>query len=161
MTLAAAIYEEAFGTKLLSEPTADDLMEGIFRHYSDAIEAAAPYEQWPSRWFVRDENGAYDSLVAPGLYGGRGVLEGTEEKPVSKLDFMAVKRTRLVAENQLIAGDIILANDNETRFQTIAWLYIDGELLDLQTGEKIPAEPTLSQLLCYQHFAVIRPSLGM
>ena len=161
VALAAAIYKEAFGTKLLADVTADDMMEEIFRYYSDTAEAAAPYELWPTHWFVRDENGAYDSMIAPGLYGGRSVLEGTEEKPVSKLDFMAIKRTRLVAENQLIPGDIILASDSEIRFQTVAWLYIDGQLLDLQTGEKIAAEPTLSQLLCYQHFAVIRPSLGM
>ena len=161
MALAAEIYREAFGAELLSGITADDLMEGIFRHYSDVIEAAAPYELWPSRWHILDENGAYYKLVVPGLYGGRSVLEGTEETPVSKLDFMAVKRTRLVTEDQLISGDIILASDSENRFQTAAWLYFDGQLLNLQTGEKIPAEPTLSQFLCYQFFAVIRPSLDM
>ena len=161
ISLAAKLYRDAFGAELLSGLTADDLMEGIFRHYSDAVEAGAPYDLWPSQWHSLDENGAYYKLVAPNLYGGRSVLEGTEEAPVSKLEFMAVKRTRLVAEDQLIPGDIILASDSETRFQTVAWLYIDGQLLDLQTGEKLPAEPTLSQLLCYQHFAVIRPSLDM
>ena len=161
MDLARTIYREAFGVDILPDATADDLMEGIFRHYSDAVESAAPYDMWPSVWHILDEDNPYCNLVAPGLYGGRSVLEGTEENPLSKQAFMAVKRTRLVSEDQLIPGDVILTSDGENCFQTAAWLYTDGQLLNLQNGTMTPAEPALSQLLCYKHFAVIRPSLGL
>ena len=74
---------------------------------------------------------------------------------------MARRRTRLVTAEQLIEGDIVVANDAKAGFEGVAWLFVGGELLDLQTGEILPAEPTLSQLLCRKHFVVIRPSLGM
>ena len=74
---------------------------------------------------------------------------------------MQTERTRLVTAEQLMEGDVLIANDSKETFEASAWLYTDGQLLDLQTGETIPAEPTLSQLLCRKHFVVIRPSLGM
>lgn len=163
IALAAAIYKEVLGTEILSDIGANDLLEGVFRYFAANIESgAASYdEKWPPQWRALDENGDYFGLIAPGLYGGRNVLEGSSETPYTTLEFMAAERTRLVTAEQLIAGDIVVANDDIDGFDATAWLFIGGELLDLQTGQRIPAEPTLSQLLCRKHFAVIRPSLGM
>ena len=162
LTLAAQLYEEAFGTDVLSGLTGNDLLAGIFRFYDEDIATTKENQaQWPSPWQVLDEKGAYYSLVAPGLYGGRNVLEGSAQKPYSKTDFMATKRTRLLAQEQLIPGDIILASDGEDTFHTAAWLYTGEHLMNLQNGMTIAPEPMLEQFLCYQYFAVIRPSLGM
>ena len=160
--LAAAIYWDSLGREILRSVDANSLLEGVYRYFSVNVEkGAATYDaDWPPQWRSLDKSSKYANLVAPGLYGGRNVLEGTDEIPCSTLDFMRIARTRLVAEEQLITGDIIITNDNAD-IQASAWLYLDGQLLDLQTGEMIPAEPMLSQLICHMHFVVIRPSLGM
>ena len=160
--LVSVIYRDSTGRDVLHHMDANTLLEDVYRYFAVNIEnGAATYdENWPHQWRSLDKNGKYANLVAPGLYGGRNVLEGTSETPCTTLDFMGTERTRLVAEEQLIPGDIIITNDS-AEFQASAWLYIDGQLLDLQTGEMILAEPILSQLICRMHFVVIRPSLGM
>lgn len=160
---AAAIYREALALDVLAEVNANDLLEGVFRYFSVGLETGATaYDgDWPAQWRSLDESGRFASLVAPGLYGGRNVLEGSSEARDSTLEFMARRRTRLVTAEQLIEGDIVVANDAKAGFEGVAWLFVGGELLNLQTGEILPAEPTLSQLLCRKHFVVIRPSLGM
>jgi uncharacterized repeat protein (TIGR01451 family) len=162
IALAAAIYQEALGKEVLSGTTASDVLEGVFRYYAERIESGAASDgKWPSQWRALDRNGEFFDLVAPGLYGGRNVLEGTDASSVSTTGFMAADRVRMVAEDQLIPGDIIVVNDDADGFRAFAWLYVDGQLLDLQTGEMTPVETFLSQLICRKHFAVIRPSLGM
>ncbi|MBQ3252328.1 MAG: C40 family peptidase [Oscillospiraceae bacterium] len=163
IALASAIYQEAFDTDVLSGVHANDLLEGVFRYFSAEIESGAPIygDKWPPQWRALDENGAFAKLVAPGLYGGRNVLEGNSAVPATTLAFMACDRTRLVAAQDLIEGDIVIANDGVDALDGAAWLFVEGGLLDLQTGETVPAEPLLSQLLCRRHFVVIRPSLGM
>lgn len=162
IALAAAIYQEALGKEILSGTTADDVLEGVFRYYAERIESGAASDgKWPSQWRALDRNGEFFDLVAPGLYGGRNVLEGTDASPVSTTGFMAADRVRMVAEDQLIPGDIIVVNDDADGFRAFSWLYVDGQLLDLQTGEMTPVETFLSQLICRKHFVVIRPSLGM
>lgn len=163
IALAAAIYREALDTDVLSGVTADDLLEGVFRHFSAGLESGTvAYDgDWPAQWRSLDENGRYAHLVAPGLYGGRNVLEGNSEDRVTTMEFMQLRRTRLVAAEQLLEGDIVIVNDSKESFAGSAWLFTDGKLLDLQTGETVPAEPMLSQLLCRKHFVVIRPSLDM
>ena len=94
-------------------------------------------------------------------FGGRNVLVGADTNPVTTLAFMGISRVRIVAQEQLIPGDIIVVNENADAFDASAWLYMDGQLLDLQTGETTSAEPMLSQLISRNYFAVIRPSLGM
>ena len=160
---AAAIYREALAVDVLNEVNTNDLLDGVFRYFSEGLETgAAAYDgDWPAQWRSLDENGSFAGLVAPGLYGGRNVLEGSSEAHDSTLEFMAGRRTRLVTAEQLIEGDIVVADDGEADLEGMAWLFTDGALLDLQTGEMLPAEPMLSQLLCYKHFVVIRPSLGM
>ena len=163
VALAAAIYQEALGTDILSGVSADALLEGVFRYYSVGLEAGAvAYDgDWPAQWRSLDKSGKFAHLVAPGLYGGRNVLEGNSEDRVTTMGFMALRRTRLVTVEQLQEGDILIANDSKDTFAGAAWLFADGKLLDLQSGEMVSAEPTLSQLLCRRHFVVIRPSLGM
>lgn len=162
IALAAAIYQEALGKEILSGATASDVLEGVFRYYAERIESGVASDgKWPSQWRALDRNGEFFDLVAPGLYGGRNVLEGTDASPASTTGFMAADRVRMVAEDQLIPGDIIVVNDDADGFRAFSWLYVDGQLLDLQTGEMTPVETFLSQLICRKHFVVIRPSLGM
>jgi len=162
MALLPNAYRGAFDTEILSGLAPNDFLEGVFRYYSEEIENGIGVDSdWPEQWRSLDENGVYYHLVPPGLYGGRNVVEGTSKAPCKVLDFMAVKRTRLVTEEQLIPGDIIIANDSETAFDGVAWFYINGKLMNLQTGEEIPPEDLLPRLICYKHFVVIRPSLGM
>ena len=161
--LVSALYRDSLGREVLRHMDANSLLEEVYRYFSVDIESgrAAYDENWPPQWRSLDNSSQYARLVAPGLYGGRNVLEGTSEIPCATLDFMRTERARLVTAEQLIEGDIIIANDNPDYFDAAAWLFTGGELLDLQTGQRIPAEPTLSQLICRKHFAVIRPSLEM
>ena len=163
VALAAAIYKEALGTDILSGVSADALLEDVFRCYSAKLETGTiAYDgDWPAQWRSLDKNGKFAHLVAPGLYGGRNVLEGNSEDRVTTMEFMALRHTRLVTAEQLQDGDILIANDSKDTFAGVAWLFTGGTLLDLQTGETVLAEPTLSQLLCRRHFVVIRPSLGV
>ena len=162
IALASAIYQEAIGTDVLSGVHANEVLEGTFRYFSQKLESGATYDgSWPAQWRTLDENGGYAHLVAPNLYGGRNVLEGSSEEPYTTAQFMETGRTRLVTAEQLMEGDILIANDSKETFEASAWLYTGGQLLDLQTGEMVQAEPTLSQLLCRKHFVVIRPSLGI
>lgn len=157
-----AIYQEAFGTEILSGVMPNDILEGVFRYYSEELDSGVGVDAtWPEMWRTLDENGRFYDLVVSGLYGGRTVMEGTSESPYTKDSFMAVKRTRFVTEDQLIPGDIIVANEQEDGMNATAWLYINGNLLDLQTGMTADAVSVLPALLCCKHFVVIRPSLGM
>lgn len=163
ISTAAAIYQDALGKEILPGLSADDVLEGAFRYYSERIESGATaYDvTWPPAWRSLDPNSQIFNLVPTGLYGGRSVLEGADKDPLGTEAFMGVKRTRLLTQDQLVAGDIIVINDNTAKFQAFAWLYVGGQLLDLQTGQMMPAEPSLSQVISYNYFVVIRPSLGM
>ena len=151
------------GVEILKDVAAEDILEGIFRYYAEDIESGqSTYDDaWPAQWRSLDADGEFYKLIAPGLYGGRNVLEGADTNPVTTLAFMGISRVRIVAQEQLIPGDIIVVNENADAFDASAWLYMDGQLLDLQTGETTSAEPMLSQLISRNYFAVIRPSLGM
>ena len=163
ISMAAALYQDALDMEILPGLSADDVLEGAFRYYAERIESGATaYDvTWPPQWRSLDPNSQIFKFVPAGLYGGRSVLEGTDKDSLGTEDFMGVKRTRLLTQDQLVTGDIIVINDNTAKFQAFAWLYVGGQLLDLQTGQMMPAEPSLSQVISYNHFVVIRPSLGM
>ena len=106
---------------------------------------------------------ALSKMIAPNLYGGTSIGDGWRYRPDSN------DRTRLVSENQLTVGDIIIADYSGG---SIAYVYAgnstlvtveDGKAKKLTIGKNIygkEANNILVTLISYNRFAVIRPSMA-
>ncbi len=153
--LADAIYTEALGASALTGETAETLIDGVYQNFSTNL------SNWPGRWQRLMTSGNYIKMLAPHLYGGRQVLETGYTATTD--------RTRLVTEELLVAGDIIILNnsnaatDDKSNFamDLICYLYTGDKLLDLSTNTLIDPDPTLESVIAYYHFAVLRPSMVM
>ncbi len=99
---------------------------------------------------------ALSALVVPNLYGGVDIKSGfiTDNQ-----------RTRLVKQEYLAVGDVILAEHGSTQ---VVFVYLgDGQLLRCDgtrsvvtvTGDEYASENVLVTLIAYDRFAVIRPSM--
>lgn len=156
--LASEIYKEAMGYfPVADEHGASFVMKCLFENYVGDSD-------WPSRWQkLNSVDSTYKRLLAPDLYGGRQVID--EEITSGQ----GIERIRLVTEKNLVVGDIIIASNPETEiyttteytFQPVTYMYLGDRLLNMTTMQEIYPEPTLMELLCERHFAVIRPSQGM
>lgn len=155
--LADAIYKNALGSSSLSDASASDILNGVFKNYAGS-------SSWPSRWQTLETvNNTYLSMLAPDLYGGRQVINASTN------DAEGLERTRLVTAGNLVVGDIIVINNPETEtytttqytFDPVSYMFLGDKILDLTNMQMIDTEPLLEQLLCQRHFCIVRPSIGM
>lgn len=149
------IYKKAFSvSNILPAKTTDDIKNGIF---VERKEKAGTY--------TLKKDGALSLSVVPSLFGGRTVYSSTGDKTVIANAYEykvqgTYYRTRLVKEQNLMVGDIIVRYDKES---SVFYLYTGSELIDLSTGEKVAdTKACLDSLLASQlYFAVVRPSALM
>lgn len=147
MALADAIYQQAVGqaTGLPGDFTTlhDRLFQAFFDNYR-----------------FLGEGGMLD-LIPSGMFGGRLFNHRTIASDYLRLEN---SRTRLPKAEELIAGDIILAEGGPNAPGTFAenlYLFTGERILNLNTGKTQPAQPLLNMLLGYDLFVVLRPSVGM
>ena len=132
IALVNAIYAQTFGKTVFAEQTISAIWENT------VLPLAADCMISPKS--------AYAPMFAPNLYGGRHVVESDANAPAVKM------RTRLVTEELLIVGDVLMTGEK-------LYLYTTDGLWDLQT-KQLAAENRLETLLTEDRFVVLRPSLG-
>ncbi len=160
LALANEIYQKALGRPAFDTDSAADLMEDLFRYYSDETEQGGLDARWSKVWRSLDRNSKYLSCVVPDLYGGRNVPEGTSSSPLTNLDWFQATRTRYVSSSHLIPGDVILVSSNTQNFMPSVMLFTGDALLSLSNYTYSSPEPKLSQLVAEKSFVVLRPSMG-
>ena len=162
LELVNAIYKKAAGYKPFKDTSSSEVLENLFRYYSDALENKTAEEDtdWPSTWRSLDPNSTYLSYIAPTLYGGQYVAENTSATPLNTFDWFKVKRTRIVTADHLLPGDILIISDDSETLSANGYLYTGYSLLDLQQNEQISPDPLLSQVFASTYFVVLRPSLA-
>ena len=139
--LANAIYEKAFGvSEVLGSKTVEELSGEIFEVAKLGMEI-----------YRLKVNGQYTEMVAPTLYGGRGCYTS----PLFEKD-----RSRLVREQHLMVGDILLVRD-DSGYE--CYLYNGECLLDLTNGlRETGLKEKMEQILAYEYYyVVLRPSAAM
>ena len=131
LALADAAYREVLGYEKLGGMTAEQLLGSVYYAPNDTdVDLNA--------------ESALAGAVVPRLYGGMKVVEVTPNN---------YYRVRLLQEQHLIAGDLIVGDD-ETYF------YTGDALLSLDSGEEVEMS-TLEWFVGYFNFAVIRPSMDV
>ena len=131
IALANAIYEKACGKAVFSHQTTDELWaELVIKKTRD---------------YVLGSNLPLYSAIAPCLYGGQNLCEFDANAP------MAQARTRLVTNDVLVIGDVVLADDRLYIFNGLG-------LFDLTTAQSGGLKNPES-LLAAKRFVVLRPSM--
>ncbi len=94
-------------------------------------------------------DGAYNDLVAPGLYGGRNLASKGNENI----------RTELAKSEHLVVGDVLIGR---TSTATTAYLYLGGDyFINLNTlaNDSVTVNARLERCPAYAYFyAVVRPT---
>lgn len=144
-----AIYKNALSIdNILPGERYEDVGEGVFK--IDTEWDKPDYYKF-GRHLLR-EDGTYAEMVVPSLYGGRGV----DGEPHGQ-------RTRLLKEEHLIVGDVLVArNINEKNM----FIYTNEGLLDLNKGTIVEdAKTYLASLQGLDNFdyyyVVLRPSMAI
>lgn len=132
IALVNAVYEQAFGKTVFTEQSLSAVWENTVLSF--AVDC------------IMSPKSPYAPIFAPNLYGGRQVVESNVNLP------SVYMRTRLVTEDLLIAGDVLMTGEG-------LYLYATDGLWDLQT-KQLAAENRLETLLTEYRFVVLRPSLG-
>ena len=128
---ANAIYEKACGKAAFSEQSIEALWDNLVSPYG-------------TNAYLLDSQKSLTTLVAPWLYGGK--LMGELDTGAEHTQY----RTRLVTQDVLIVGDIVLADNNLYMFTGVG-------LYDLIYGGSGLQSP--ESLLTYDRFVVLRPSM--
>ncbi|MBQ8813076.1 MAG: DUF11 domain-containing protein [Lachnospiraceae bacterium] len=128
-----AAYENAFGESgALPSDSIDELLAGVWGDDTS---------------YKLNKDGQYIEMVAPTLYGGRKCVNA---------QLFNRQRTRLVRENQLIVGDVILAGSGSDHK---IYLYTGEGLLDVTHDRKaVDVDAILESILMEDYFVVLRPS---
>lgn len=110
-----------------------------------------------------DGKSIYADAIAPGLFGGRMVIQRTMAMDnVAQYMRLEAIRTRLPDEEQLVVGDILVARDVAEETVNKMYLYTGSNMLDLLSGrtvEYVETESCLNSAIAYTQFAIIRPSM--
>lgn len=145
MALANAIYSNLEGYENLLTDDAATLLGKLFR-------ADNAYSYLSG-----------DSSIAPGLFGGRYVLQrdkaATDTQQYCRYEN---RRTRMLRTDELMVGDILVASTTPYFKNYKVYMYTGEVLLDLSNGVLLSSEDTnihLTRVLAYAQFAVLRPSL--
>ena len=131
-----ALYDRAFGWEPLPQPEAI-LKDAFVLH---------PQSQ---KSYIRDTGSQYASCTAPGMYGGRSVVEPEEQDP---------ERTRFPKAEQLVTGDVLVYSE-EPGFTKCGVSLFAGDTLWNMEGEPETAAAGLERVLSYHHFLILRPSM--
>ena len=143
--MVKTLYKEALGVDVYDFDTALDLL-------TDLIGTAYQY---------KNEASEVSDIVAPYLYGGRDV---------SSMYVWDTDIIRLIRENNVSVGDVILAYD-ESEARTVAFVYVgnstlvkitsDGAVCEtvVMTGTIYESSHVLVTLYAYDTYAILRPSM--
>ena len=147
MTLANVLYKDVLGTTDLLPDDSTAVLGKIF----------VPTGKYLS---LNTESNIYTSAVAPGLFGGHYVLQRSKtETPEYQYQRYEYSRTRWITTEHLVAGDIMLSAQNTEGTRQRIFLYTGETFLNLDTFTYVDVEYVLPQLLGFNRFAVLRPSL--
>ncbi len=130
LALADAIYNTVLGRTYFGDLTTEELLADLL-----------PY--WNETDMDINVDSTFASMVVPRLYGGILLVEQNKNDAY---------RTRLLQPNQLIVGDLILA-DNEV------YLFLGDTVVDLDTDDVVD-HAILEWFGGYYAFVVLRPSMG-
>ncbi len=140
--MAVTAYENALGTTVFQYTTALEMLDDVI----DSENTTA------------NTGGALSGMLVPHLYGGLDIKKG----------FLTDNdRARLILEDYLAAGDIIVAEYDDISH---VFLYIgNGTLLQASssgvcalvtiTGDEYTSSNILVTLLSYDRYAILRPSM--
>ena len=146
MALANAIYAKGLDTGVLLPDDYETVMTDLYTEYG------------LYNYTLNDESTRYVSIIAPGLFGGRGV---TQRVDAVNAEWLEDTRTRLPYTRDLIVGDIIIACDGADITNEAAhrlYLFCGDSSLDLLSGKTVDSATILNKLLAYNRFAILRPS---
>ncbi len=129
-TQGLLLVDEIYKKTLFGDKTNVEFWNGIIDVLSDTL----------------GEGLEFSKMIVPKLYGGRHVRE------LDKTSEQAKNRTRIVASNLLITGDIVAADE-------ALYIFANGGIYDLSTKEKV-SDDVLANILAADKFAVLRPSLA-
>ena len=149
LELVNAIYHTALGTQ--------NLLPGEYAVLADGL-----YMKENGYGYLATD-GAYQDMIVPGLFGGRMLLQRQEADPAALTRFEN-QRTRLIIKEQLIVGDILVADKDVKCKVQVYYLFTGDGLLDLTSGELLSEEDSaaiFTGFICNTRFAVLRPSLKM
>jgi len=111
-----------------------------------------------------NEKSPYADAIAPGLLGGRNLLQ----RNVMSLDNpdqclrLEGRRTRLPGAEQLVIGDVIIAEKSAKQADRKMYLFLGDRMLNLLSGTELEYKENqtcLEPLIAYQRFIVLRPSM--
>ena len=123
------LVNDIYGKQIFQFETINKFWDAIVDVYSDTLGEGLELSQ----------------MVVPHLYGGQKVMEYDKNSQQAK------SRTRIVAPNLLITGDIVAVDQ-------ALYIFVNGSLYDLNTKQKADID-VLANILAAQKFAVLRPSL--
>lgn len=150
MALANAIYNDVLDTTDLLPDDYTTVLNSIFMSVGECF-------------FLAQEESAYGSAIAPGLFGGYYVFQRKySANLLEQFQRYENNRTRLPQAENLIAGDILIAAQDAQASTQKLYLYTGEKMLDLCSGETLSyleAKECLDPALSYSRFAIIRPSL--
>lgn len=131
IALANAIYEKACGKTIFTHQTTDEIWaEVVIKKTRDyALDSTLPLY----------------SAIAPCLYGGQNLCEFDANSPAAQA------RTRLVTNDALVVGDVVLADDR-------LYIFTGDGLYDLMMAQSGGLKNPES-LLAAKRFVVLRPSM--
>lgn len=129
--LLYAVYKDVLGTDLLAGLTPQTLIGTI-------------YEQWNDTDLAIAEDTSFKAMLVPRLYGGKRVVEKEEAGET---------RTRLLQEQFLLSGDLIISN-------THCCMYLDGQLYDMSSGSMMAINSLEWFTGYFDCFVVLRPSMA-
>ena len=138
VALANSIYEELLGVEDLLGTDLATLSAGLFLTEGDYKKIAT--------------EGQYAKMIAPSLYGGKKVMNSER--------FLG-ERTRMPFEKNLIVGDILFLQGRTSSTYSFCIYMGDGVMLNLGNElSTISLTNRLEATIGWQHFCVLRPSLG-
>ena len=139
VALANAIYQELLDVENLLGADLATLSAELFLTDGDYKKIAT--------------EGKYAKMIAPSLYGGKKVMNS---------DRFLGERTRMPFENNLIVGDILFLQGRTSSTYSFCIYMGDGVMLNLGSGlSTIGLSNRLEATIGWQHFCVLRPSLGV
>ena len=146
--LVNALYSKALKVETILPEAFSGIMEDLFQSVGELYQI--------------NGNSPYAEVVAPGLFGGRNVIQrNMSVDNASQYMRTDAIRTRLPYYEQLMVGDVLLGDPGEGEGQM--YMVLTEGMLNLLTGETLDAESSqtlaLDPVMSYTRFAVIRPAM--